>query len=694
MLGNLKLVLLQHKKFLAVFFTVVFLPAIILGFFGIRAIQNERYKHQQLNLELQRKLVRELKTEIQSFMERTSLGLKELSLSQSFIDLDYPAIKNLIEKKHQNGSLTGHIVVWNLEETLWLPGLQAKPAAPPTADVPQEWINIKHDLESAEIAEFRQKNYPDASSRYKQILNKTKNRQVRAWIMSRVARCEVKQKKFEQAVKTYRSVIVDFSDLSTESGRPLGLVSRMEILNAIGLNKNYKSFFLESVKLYEQLKENIWFLDGNQISFYAAMLKTMIEDVTADSSQDDIPDRYTDAIKNSKNVMDNKLEIWNMAEIVRQNILPGIDEDSIQKNSIAYRNQEVLVFCIPLNGKFLGSLLMMDDLTKNLAFLEFEDQPLGVSVLLRSILTDKIIFGDGVTGNEKPVITDLFPKNFPPWRVEIYQKEGGTPGSLLYKNIFFWIILAMLFVLLVGSGLIIRSIIHEVNLLNLKSDFIASVSHEFKTPLTSMGLILEQLMGSHNNTTDKTKEYYRVLRHDSEKLKRLVKNVLDFTKIEKGKREYTLAATDIPVLIRNEVESYTKENNTDDIRFELNIDDNIPSVLVDAEALSQAVHNLLDNAVKFSDKEKKVSVELIQKEGIIEIAVKDNGIGIPENEQKKVFEKFYRGKQAHSVSPTGTGLGLTLVKHIMKAHGGNVAVQSQPGKGSCISLILPIRKQG
>jgi signal transduction histidine kinase len=116
----------------------------------------------------------------------------------------------------------------------------------------------------------------------------------------------------------------------------------------------------------------------------------------------------------------------------------------------------------------------------------------------------------------------------------------------------------------------------------------------------------------------------------------------------------------------------------------------MPSVFVDEEAMSQALHNILDNAAKFSGQEKKINVQIVRKERTIEIGVKDKGIGIPDNEQKRIFEKFYRGKQASSMSPTGTGLGLTLVKHIMDAHGGNIIVQSKPGEGSCVSLILPI----
>ena len=132
------------------------------------------------------------------------------------------------------------------------------------------------------------------------------------------------------------------------------------------------------------------------------------------------------------------------------------------------------------------------------------------------------------------------------------------------------------------------------------------------------------------------------------------------------------------------------ESQSDGLEIKIEVGSDIPLVFADGEAMSQVVHNILDNAAKFSDREKSIEVKINRQQNSVLIAVQDKGIGIPEGEQKKVFEKFYRGKQASSVSPTGTGLGLTLVKHIMKAHKGDVVVRSQPGEGSCVSLILPI----
>ena len=706
MLENLKLVLSQHKKFLAIFFVVIFLPSVILAFLGIRAIHNERYKLLQQNLDQQKQFVRSVQAGIRSLIERNSLGLKELSSSKAIFDQDFQEISHLISQRLKDESLLGQTIIWNYNDSHWFPGFQPYPPAAKTLVIPEEWSKWQPDLEKAEIAEFHRRNFSEAVALYNQILRRAEDSQVKAWILSRVGRCEVKQKKFKKALIIYRSILVDFSDLLTESGRPLSLISGLEMLDALRSDKNYDDFFQESLKTYNQLAENVWSLDGYQLKLYTTMLKNMIDEVTAEDSSNGIPDEYGAAVDSMQGLIDKNLELWRMAEAVRHNILPSTreklgnlssDSPQVQKSSFEFEGNDILVLLIPLerngldqNREFLGSLVRITDLKKAVDNLVKENCPPGVSLLLRSTLSDHIIFGDAEASPGSPVITDFFPENFPPWRLELYQTGGGESSFFLYKNIFFWTILALLFILFFGSGLIIRTIIHEVNLLNLKSEFIASVSHEFKTPLTSIAGVIERFLDDEVKDPDKAREYYRILRHDSERLKRLVKNVLDFTKIEEGKREYKLALTNIAELVCRESESFEKENRSEDFKVGIEIDGYIPPVFVDEEAMSQALHNILDNAAKFSGQEKKINVQIVRKERTVEIGVKDRGIGIPENEQKRIFEKFYRGKQASSMSPTGTGLGLTLVKHIMDAHGGNIIVQSKPGEGSCVSLILPI----
>jgi len=708
MLSNLRLVLLQNKKFLATFLLVVFLPSLILAYFGIRAIQNERYKLQQLNLEQQKGFVRTMEAEVQSLIERETASLREFSTSRAMVDRDYRSLHELTAARTQDKSVLGQVVLWDGNGLFWFPGLAAQPPTTPTPVALAEWKRMQPDLAKAENFEFRLRNFPEAVSLYGQMLQRSKNDTVKAWIKSRIARCQVKQKDYKQAVVTYRSVIEEFPGLLSESGRPLEIVSRTEVLDALRADRNFSDFFPESLQTIKHLEKDFWSIKGGQVELYENLVFQMVDEALSQSPADHVPENFESSIKEIRDSLHRKRAVWRLAEAVREDLLPGIRSKTgnlesealvIHRNVLEFEEKDVLVLLAPVDrertgqaDEFLGSLLQIGDLKESLDTRLKEDCPPGLSILLRSTSSEKILYGAEIPAGQTPAFTEFFPENFPPWRVEVFQEEDAAKGFPLIRNIFFWTILALLVIVFFGSGLIIRTIVQEVNLLNLKSEFIASVSHEFKTPLTAMGAILERLLNDEVKDPKKVQEYYRTLNHDSERLKRLIKNVLDFTKIEDGKREYRLLATDIARLVRQTVDHFEKENELAGFRVETRIDENLPPVLADEEALKQALHNILDNAAKFSRREKRIDVAVIRGQDSVEIAVEDRGIGIPENEQKKIFEKFYRGKQASSVSPTGTGLGLTLVKHILDAHGGEVTVRRQPGKGTRVGLILPLEK--
>ena len=189
-------------------------------------------------------------------------------------------------------------------------------------------------------------------------------------------------------------------------------------------------------------------------------------------------------------------------------------------------------------------------------------------------------------------------------------------------------------------------------------------------------------------------EYYSIISHDTEKLTRLVKNILDFSKIEEGKMEYEFEETDIPPLVRQQLKSFRQDEIHKDVKIFAHIAENIPPLQADSDALARAVNNLLNNAVKFSPQNPEIYVDARCEEDDLKISVKDRGIGISEEEIDKIFDKFYQGKNALRQTVKGTGLGLTLVRHIAEAHGGGVAVESIPGQGSTFSLILPLNRKG
>jgi signal transduction histidine kinase len=253
------------------------------------------------------------------------------------------------------------------------------------------------------------------------------------------------------------------------------------------------------------------------------------------------------------------------------------------------------------------------------------------------------------------------------------------------------LILGALSVLLV-CGLVVayRSVSKEVALARLKSDFVSNVSHELRTPLSLIRLYAETLELGRIKTQEKKEEYYRIIRKESERLTALINNILDFSRIEAGRKEYDFRETDIAELVRTTLDAYRFQIEQQGFEFEQRIDPGLPTMRVDREAIARALLNLVNNALKYSGDEKFLGVMLYRANGVLKLEVIDRGIGIARRDQSKIFEKFYRTGDQLVHNTKGSGLGLSLVRHITQAHGGEVEVESAPGRGSKFTLSLPL----
>jgi signal transduction histidine kinase len=245
--------------------------------------------------------------------------------------------------------------------------------------------------------------------------------------------------------------------------------------------------------------------------------------------------------------------------------------------------------------------------------------------------------------------------------------------------------------LLGGIALTIRATDREARLAQAKSNFVSNVSHELKTPLSLLSLFSEILELGRVNSEEKKTEYYRILRHESLRLNKMIDNILDFSKIEAGRKTYNFAAGDMSEVIENVLLSYRYQIVNAGFDVQTNIQPDLPAVLIDRDAMSQAISNLLDNAIKYSREVKQLSITTARRGSDLSIEVADKGIGIPRAEQAKVFEKFYRVGNGLVHDVKGSGLGLSLVKHIVEAHQGTISVESDVGNGTRFTILLPLK---
>ncbi|MGH9552903.1 MAG: sensor histidine kinase, partial [Terriglobales bacterium] len=249
---------------------------------------------------------------------------------------------------------------------------------------------------------------------------------------------------------------------------------------------------------------------------------------------------------------------------------------------------------------------------------------------------------------------------------------------------------ALSLVLAGGIALTYRNVTKEMALARLKSDFVSNVSHELRTPLSLIRLYAETLEMGRLTTPEKHQEYYRIIRKESERLTALINNILDFSRIEAGRKEYDFRETDMSELVHNTLDSYRYQLEQSGFQFEEKIDE-VPPMRVDREAMARSLLNLVNNALKYSQDRKYIGVNLYRDNGSVKLEVVDQGIGIPHQEQQKIFEKFYRVGDPLVHNTKGSGLGLSLVRHIVQAHGGEVSVDSAPGQGSKFTIVLPVK---
>ncbi|MFL6214022.1 MAG: sensor histidine kinase [Blastocatellia bacterium] len=248
---------------------------------------------------------------------------------------------------------------------------------------------------------------------------------------------------------------------------------------------------------------------------------------------------------------------------------------------------------------------------------------------------------------------------------------------------------AMTLFLIGGIALTLRTAARAMKLSQMKSDFVSNVSHELRTPLASIRVFGEFLKLGRVKDAAKMREYGEYIETESRRLTQLINNILDFSRIESGQKSYHFYPTDIRELVADTLKVFEVRLKQDEFTIYFETAASLPRVAVDADAMTQALVNLLDNAVKYSGASRNITLRLGQHGEWVTVAISDNGVGIPEEDQEKVFERFHRVSTGLVHDVKGSGLGLAIVKHIVEAHGGKVTLESRPGGGTTFTIDLP-----
>jgi len=301
-----------------------------------------------------------------------------------------------------------------------------------------------------------------------------------------------------------------------------------------------------------------------------------------------------------------------------------------------------------------------------------------------------------VSTNEQPYVSNnnlihfsVFSPYFNQHRIKISLKDEYIVEEYVFKRKLIYGIgfILLLGVMSFGLILLVQNVKREKQMERLRSDFVSNVTHELKTPLTSIYMFAESIFLGRAQSDTVLKKYANIIVKESENLQRMINNILEFSRKENDKLEYKIEDTNLSEIVNSTVEEMNYWMEINKFKVILEIQQNIHAK-VNTEGIKQALSNLISNAIKYSAKKKKLIIRLIKKETTVMIEVEDFGIGIPEDQLDRIFEKFYRVNSNENETTSGTGLGLTVTKDIIEAQNGKLLVQSTLGKGSKFTIVL------
>jgi signal transduction histidine kinase len=528
-------------------------------------------------------------------------------------------------------------------------------------------------LRAGEIAESADRDLDAALRHYRHAESLATSPGSRAFARSRVGRTLFKQRRFTDSVRAYQSLIDSPEDQKIH-GLPLAVIARLQMVDAL----------VESGR------------DAEARAARADLLRWMLDHPW------DLQAGYGYELERGlRSAPDAARELAGRAGRLREAIallgslhprLDAIASDNEAPRSMAIGNESAILVTVAAGGKPLALGFVIDA--------AFVAGILETSVLtgidLGPNLQARLIDQSGRPSAGHTTIQPLATADMAPilsgWRIALADRHGRTLEEVSARER--WTSAALvgggLLLLIVGVVVTGRAWMREAQLARLRTDFVSNVSHELKTPLALIRMSGETLESGLVADQAKQREFHGIIRRESERLTHLIDNVLDTAKIEAGTRTFTRTRMDLVELVRDVLGAYTPLLS----RQGFAVDTVLPSTAVpidaDRDGVSQALVNLLQNAIKYSADSRQLRIAVSRAESEVHLSVTDRGIGITPDQLPRIFERYYRGATDGLSMPAGSGLGLPIVQHLMRAHGGRVDVESRPGQGSTFSLVFPV----
>jgi len=528
-------------------------------------------------------------------------------------------------------------------------------------------------LRAGEFAESVGSNLEAALQHYRHAESIATTPTSRAFARSRVGRTLFKQRRFAESIAAYQSLI-DSPGAQRVHGLPLAVIARLQMADALlecGRDADAREARSD---LLRWILEHPWDLQAG----YGYELERAYRAA---------PEAAEEVRANVERLRDG-IALLTGIEARLDAVVVG--DDAPRSVSLGHQSALVVHSAAGNTSLTMGFVIDAGVLADILETAVLTGIELGPDVQAR--LIDEAGRSSGADAPIEPLAAADMAPILGGWRIALADRRGRTLDELSARER--WTSAALvggaLLVLLAGVVITGRAWMREAQLARLRTDFVSNVSHELKTPLALIRMSGETLESGLVTDPAKQREFHGIIRRESERLTYLIDNVLDTAKIEAGTRTFTRTRMDLVDLVREVLRAYTPLL----ARQGFVVDPVLPAtpvfILADRDGISQALVNLLQNAIKYSPDRRHLRIAVSRDRHDLQLSVTDQGIGIQPNQLPRIFERYYRGATEGLSTPAGSGLGLPIVEHFMRAHGGRVDVESRPGQGSTFSLVFPI----
>jgi len=703
----------QRRKIVLLFGVGIVLPSLLLGYLAFRGIQNDRALVEKERLEETRRTADRIVRGVDD-----GITAVETALSKTLADhprTPSPELKAALEKLAAGNPLVEQVfylqdlkdIHFPIARLAYIPDGRREGDSSPFASPSKS-----AEIQNAERLEFQRKDFPRALAAYRQALGGAEDPRLAGMLMNAIARVQRESDLLREAVSTYERIVRERSGVIIPGGLPLGPSASLEICMLTRELEDFAKSLRTSIGLYRSLVRREWILERAEYEFFVSRAKNHIEELLASQPHgtdlvlfrrefQNLGDEDAESRQRTERVI--VFEAGAVSALQAKTTIAGDPEVSNRPFARLTLDIGNLTYLVSMerptaragNGSrtVWGIIIDAERLRENALEPALRNQfPPGEA-------SWDVKGRDGVVllSSENPAAGPVtfrtnFSSDFPDWSLEFRQPPPPLIKAFLLsrRGLYSLVFLLIAGILIFGLVLTIRSVSHELELARMKSDFVSTVSHEFKSPLTSIRQLAEMLQSGRVPSEDRRQKYYDVLLEQSERLSLLTDNILSLAKIEEGRAEFAFETTDISALLTAVVSAIQDRVRHEGFEIGLEVQGTLPLLPVDRTSLSQVVTNLIDNAVKYSGDSRKISVSASVKEQSLLIAVRDFGVGIKKEDLDRIFERFYRGGDELTRTVKGSGLGLTLVKEIVEAHSGKVDVESEPGKGSVFSIRLPL----